>query len=72
MIPDLFLLFIATGFVQFVQVVKSLADALQSQKRFDYEFWFEEKRGASEVERQIVEVEKKRRIWIHVVMQKEV
>ena len=46
-----------TGFVEVVQVVKSLADAFQSRKVFDYAFWFWRYRDASEVERQIVEVE---------------
>ena len=40
---------ISTGFVQFVQVVKGLADAFQSPKVFDYAFWFLGNKVASEV-----------------------
>jgi len=52
---------ISTGFVQFVQVVKGLADAFQSPKVFDYAFWFLGNKVASEVERQIVEAEKNKK-----------
>ena len=52
---------IETGFVQFVQVVKDLADAFQSRKMFDYAFWFWENRVASDVKKQIVEVEKNKK-----------
>ena len=57
---------ISTGFVQFVQVVKGLADAFQSPKVFDYAFWFLARlqvrlRGKLLRQRRI------KRIWIHVV-----